>query len=77
MPFRRPKELWSRYRSAQRIEIEDPKDKIFTPFGDARWKIENGEAIKSREMYFAIYQSLAKMRTDPDCSRNVRRIFLI
>jgi len=39
---------------------DDPKDKIFAPFGDARWKIENGEANKSREMYFAIYQSLAK-----------------
>ena len=38
---------------------EEVKDKIFTPFGDARWKIE-GEAVKSREIYFAIYQSLAK-----------------
>ena len=34
------------------------KDKIFT-LCDARWKIE-GEAIKSREIYFAIYQSIAK-----------------
>jgi type I restriction enzyme R subunit len=32
---------------------------------DARWKIENGEAIKSREMYFAIYQSLAKDERRP------------
>ncbi|MDQ1261695.1 MAG: type restriction enzyme subunit, partial [Euryarchaeota archaeon] len=34
-------------------------------FGDARCKIENGEAIKSREMYFAIYQSLAKDERRP------------
>jgi type I restriction enzyme R subunit len=37
---------------------DEPKDKIFAPFGDARCKIE-GEAVKSREMYFAIYQGLA------------------
>ena len=32
--------------------------KDFSPFGDARLKIQ-GEAIKSREMYFAIYQCIA------------------
>lgn len=42
------------------ILIDDPKDKTFTPFGDARHKIESGEIIKSREMYFAIYQALAE-----------------
>jgi type I restriction enzyme R subunit len=42
------------------ILVDDPKDKDFTPFGDARMKIQNGEANKSRQMYFAIYQSLAK-----------------
>jgi type I restriction enzyme, R subunit len=41
------------------ILVDDPKDKTFAPFGDARHKIE-GEAIKSREMYFATYQSIAK-----------------
>jgi len=45
--------------------IDDPKDKIFSPFGDARWKIENGEANKSREMYFAIYQAIAKDERRP------------
>lgn len=54
---RRPKIL---YLADRNILVDDPKDKIFAPFGDARWKIENGEANKSREMYFAIYQSLAK-----------------
>lgn len=42
------------------ILIDDPKDKTFTPFGDARHKIESGEIVKSREMYFAIYQALAE-----------------
>lgn len=42
------------------ILIDDPKDKTFSPFGDARHKIESGEIVKSREMYFAIYQALAE-----------------
>jgi type I restriction enzyme R subunit len=55
--FRRPRIL---YLSDRSILIDDPKDKIFAPFGEARWKIENGEANKSRELYFAIYQAIAK-----------------
>ena len=42
------------------ILVDDPKDKDFLPFGDARMKIENGIANKSRQMYFAIYQAIAK-----------------
>ena len=45
--------------------IDDPKDKIFAAMGDARWKIENGEASKGREMYFAIYQAIAKDERRP------------
>ena len=59
---RRPKIL---YLADRNILIDDPKDKIFSPFGDARWKIENGEANKSREMYFAIYQAIAKDERRP------------
>lgn len=55
--YRRPKIL---YLADRNILIDDPKDKIFAPFGDARWKIENGEVNKGREMYFAIYQAIAK-----------------
>jgi len=44
--YRRPKIL---YLADRNILIDDPKDKIFTPLGDARWKIENGETNKSRE----------------------------
>ncbi len=54
---RRPKILFLADRN---ILIDDPKDKTFTPFGDARWKIANGKVSKGREMYFAIYQALAE-----------------
>jgi type I restriction enzyme R subunit len=40
--------------------VDQPKDGIFAAFGDARYKIESGEVVHSREMYFAIYQSLAE-----------------
>jgi type I restriction enzyme R subunit len=55
--YRRPRIL---YLSDRSILIDDPKDKVFAPFGDARCKIENGIATKSREMYFAIYQAIAR-----------------
>ncbi len=46
------------------VLVDDPKDKDFAPFAKARMKIE-GEAIKSREMYFAIYQAIAKDKNRP------------
>jgi len=55
--FRRPRIL---YLADRNILVDDPKDKTFTPFGDARYKIESGDAVHSREMYFAIYQALAE-----------------
>ncbi|MCZ7593687.1 MAG: DEAD/DEAH box helicase family protein [Hyphomicrobium sp.] len=48
------------YLADRNILVDDPKDKTFTPFGDARHKIESGEVVHSREMYFAIYQALAE-----------------
>lgn len=62
---RRPKIL---YLADRNILIDDPKDKTFAPFGDARWKIE-GEAVKSREIYFAIYQAIAKDENRPGLYR--------
>ena len=53
---RKPKILFLADRN---ILVDDPKDKTFAPFGDARFKIESGQVVKSREMYFAIYQALA------------------
>lgn len=62
---RRPRILFLADRS---ILVDDPKDKRFIPFGDARWKIQ-GEAIKSREMYFATYQAIAKDERRPGLYR--------
>jgi len=64
--YRRPKIL---YLADRNILIDDPKDKDFAPFGDARWKIE-GEAVKGREMYFAIYQAIAKDERRPGLYRD-------
>ncbi len=64
--YRRPKIL---YLADRNVLIDDPKDKIFTPFGDARWKIER-EPVKGREMYFAIYQAIAKDESRPGLYRD-------
>ncbi|MFZ1539184.1 MAG: DEAD/DEAH box helicase family protein, partial [Chromatiaceae bacterium] len=63
---RRPRIL---YLADRNILIDQPKDGMFAPFGDARWKIEGGIANKSREMYFAIYQSLARDENRPGLYR--------
>ena len=62
---RRPRIL---YLSDRSILVDDPKDKQFASFGDARLKIQ-GEAIKSREMYFATYQAIAKDERRPGLYR--------
>ena len=54
--YRKPRILFLADRN---ILVDDPKDKTFTPFGNARYKIENGTISKGREMYFAIYQALS------------------
>jgi type I restriction enzyme R subunit len=64
--YRRPRIL---YLADRNILVDDPKDNVFAPFGDARIKIENGEAVKSRDIYFAIYQSLARDETKPGLYR--------
>jgi type I restriction enzyme R subunit len=56
------------------VLVDDPKDKTFAPFGDARHKIE-GVAIKSREIYFAIYQAIAKDKFRPGLYREYPRDF--
>jgi len=58
---RRPRVL---YLSDRNILIDDPKDKVFAQMADARWKIQ-GEAIKSREIYFATYQAIARDTNRP------------
>jgi len=71
-PNRKPRIL---YLSDRNILIDDPKDKIFAPFGDARWKIENGVVNKSREMYFAIYQALARDERRPGLYKDYPKDF--
>jgi type I restriction enzyme R subunit len=55
-PQRHPRILFLADRT---FLVDDPKDKVFAPFGEARHKITGGKANKSREMYFATYQALA------------------
>jgi len=69
---RRPKVL---YLADRNILIDDPKDKMFTTFGDARWKIENGEVNKGRELYFAIYQAIAKDERRPGLYKEYSKDF--
>ncbi|MBN1605353.1 MAG: DEAD/DEAH box helicase family protein [Polyangiaceae bacterium] len=69
---RRPRIL---YLADRNILIDDPKDKTFAPFGDARWKIENGVAQRGREMYFAIYQAIARDEHRPGLYREYPRDF--
>jgi type I restriction enzyme R subunit len=70
---RRPKIL---YLADRNILIDDPKDKMFTTFGDARWKIENGEINKRREMYSRFIRQLSRTRTVLGFIKSMRRSFL-
>ena len=63
---RRPKILFLADRN---ILIDDPKDKTFLPFGDARHKIENGVVTLGRDIYFAIYQAIAEDENRPGLYR--------
>lgn len=54
--YRRPRIL---YLSDRTFLVDDPKDKAFAPFADARQRLE-GKAVKGREIYFATYQSIAE-----------------
>lgn len=63
---RRPRIL---YLADRNFLVDDPKDRTFAPFGDAVIKIEHGQAPKSREIYFATYQSLAEDERRPGLFR--------
>ena len=63
--YRKPRIL---YLSDRNILVDDPKDKMFASFGDARHKIQ-GDAIKSREIYFATYQAIAEDQSRPGLYR--------
>jgi type I restriction enzyme R subunit len=61
-PTRKPRIL---YLADRNFLVDDPKDKTFSAFGDARHKIEGGLVVHSRELYFATYQSIAKDERRP------------
>lgn len=54
---RKPKILFLADRD---ILVSQPYNKDFAAFDDARHRIESGEVIHSRDMYFAIYQAIAE-----------------
>jgi type I restriction enzyme R subunit len=60
--YRKPRILFLADRN---ILVDDPKDKTFAPFAAARFKLEGGRISKGREMYFAIYQAIAKDERRP------------
>ena len=69
--YRRPRIL---YLADRNVLVDQPKDRMFTPFGDARHKIE-GNTPKSREMYFATYQAIASDERRPGLYRQYPRDF--
>ena len=63
--YRRPKIL---YLADRNVLLDQPKNGVFAPFGEALHKIE-GEAVKSREVYFATYQQVARDERRPGLYR--------
>lgn len=57
------------YLADRNILVDQPLKREFSAFGDAALKIENGQANKSRQMYFAIYQQLADRDGQPGLFR--------
>lgn len=54
---RRPKMLFLADRN---FLVDEPMAKDFRLFGDARHRIAHGDPVKSRDMYFSTYQTLAE-----------------
>jgi len=71
-PTRKPRIL---YLADRNFLVDDPKDKMFAPFGHARHKIEGGTVVHSRELYFSTYQSIAKDERRPGLYKEFARDF--
>jgi len=56
------------YLADRNILVDQAKDRTFTPFGDALHKIQR-RPVKSREVYFAIYQAIADREGQPGLYR--------
>ena len=59
---RKPKVLFLADRN---ILVDDPKDKTFAPFGDARWKLGANAISHGRDIYFSTYQAIARDENRP------------
>ena len=69
---RHPKIL---YLSDRKILVDDPMNKDFAPFGEARHRLEHGEVVKSRGVYFALYQSIGPRENNPGIYREYEKDF--
>lgn len=69
---RRPKIL---YLSDRKVLVDDPMNKEFAAFGEARHRIEHGEVVKSRGIYFALYQSIGPRENNPGIYREYAKEF--
>ena len=63
---RKPKVLFLADRN---ILVDDPKDKTFAPFGDARWKLASNAVSHGRDIYFSTYQAIAADERRPGLYR--------
>ena len=63
---RRPKILFLADRN---VLVDDPMARDFRPFGEARHRIARGLAVKSRDIYFATYQTMAEDESRPGLYR--------
>jgi type I restriction enzyme R subunit len=70
--YRKPRIL---YLADRNVLFDDPKDKTFAPFGDARTKIEGGKVTLGRELYFATYQAIAHDEIRPGLYQEFPRDF--
>jgi type I restriction enzyme R subunit len=51
------------------VLVDDPMARDFAPFGRGRFKIEGGQVSLGRDIYFAIYQAIARDENRPGLYR--------
>jgi type I restriction enzyme R subunit len=72
--YRKPRILFLADRN---VLVDDPKDKTFTPFGDARYKIANGTISKAARCTLPSIRRYRRMPGGQGSTRNSRGTFLI
>jgi len=63
------------YLADRNVLVDQAKDRTFSPMGQALHKIQS-KAVKSREIYFALYQALANPMTGENLYEKYPRNFL-